>query len=666
MYIKELRIREFRHLRDVHLGPFEAPGQHCQLHVLAGPNGGGKSSVLELVGYALSTTWNMSWSIQRQGLEASSFEIAVGLSQDEVALIRTFVQQSATDMDLLEALEREPVYYRAYNYSGGSFESERALNQRLHNLAVNVLRGQHERPFGFFIRADRNYSQSSWDPHALYRFEAMKTRSHKYGLAFTTSDAQFRDMFEFLIVQRYDQQRRLGAWFEAQERDPQTAGARPTDPFVQYAQLLETLFPGYRFTDVMDAPPNELYVQLPTGDVIKFSDLSSGEKEVFYILAFILRQDVSSAVVVVDEPELHLHPELARRLVSLLQTVRPHNQVWLATHNGEVIDEAGRDRVIYVSRHPETQQSVIITGGDDEATQQLFRELFGYSGYLGITGAVAFLEGTDGSADRRAFTQMFPGQSIRFVPTGSYGSLSRINSAVLALLSNGFGYMDFYLIRDRDYLTDDVVEAHVARAAGRLHVLKRNQIENYLIELEAIRLLLEQSYAHRISVEELRDCCIGIAREQSTRVLRDMISSRLNMRLMPQDFSLGRFMEDQPFIDSRGSTDESRVLALTQQFVAKATQVESDVRRQLSQAEVATVTASARTEVEQATADASMGWQTLFPGKMLIAALARRLSLGPAHAFQNQLLREFALRPELIPEELSLLVDRISKGEALS
>jgi ABC-type siderophore export system fused ATPase/permease subunit len=50
MYVREIHIKSFRHLEEVHLGPFILPPTGSDLVVLAGPNGGGKSSILELLG----------------------------------------------------------------------------------------------------------------------------------------------------------------------------------------------------------------------------------------------------------------------------------------------------------------------------------------------------------------------------------------------------------------------------------------------------------------------------------------------------------------------------------------------------------------------------------------------------------------------------------------
>ena len=95
MYIKEIRIKSFRHLENVHLGPFTEPPNQSELVVLAGPNGGGKSSVLELLGYALSSTWSLGWKLGRS-FPDNSFEVAIGLTPDEISLIRQYVETSQT------------------------------------------------------------------------------------------------------------------------------------------------------------------------------------------------------------------------------------------------------------------------------------------------------------------------------------------------------------------------------------------------------------------------------------------------------------------------------------------------------------------------------------------------------------------------------------------
>src|SRR5712664_4178916 len=101
--------------------------------------------------------------------------------------------------------------------------------------------------------------------------------------------------------------------------------------------------------------------------------------------------------------------------------VRTGNQIWLGTHNPELIDEAGRDRVVYLARDPTTQKSRVTLGTDKPNALIELRNFFGYSGYIGIGKRLVFLEGQDASADRKVLSRILPEitRGLRFVPSQS-------------------------------------------------------------------------------------------------------------------------------------------------------------------------------------------------------------------------------------------------------
>ena len=62
-------------------------------------------------------------------------------------------------------------------------------------------------------------------------------------------------------------------------------------------------------------------------DVIRnFDRLSSGEREVVVLTFDILTQNPSDCIILIDEPEVHLHPELTFRLVKVLKSIGKRNQ----------------------------------------------------------------------------------------------------------------------------------------------------------------------------------------------------------------------------------------------------------------------------------------------------------------------------------------------------
>ena len=79
----------------------------------------------------------------------------------------------------------------------------------------------------------------------------------------------------------------------------------PIEPFKQaFQQLLSP-------KELLDPDPQDqtIYYQYQ-GNRFPFSSLSSGEKEVVNIVFDFLLRDPSDSIIVFDEPELHLHPEL--------------------------------------------------------------------------------------------------------------------------------------------------------------------------------------------------------------------------------------------------------------------------------------------------------------------------------------------------------------------
>ncbi|EPN6724157.1 ATP-dependent nuclease [Pseudomonas putida] len=85
------------------------------------------------------------------------------------------------------------------------------------------------------------------------------------------------------------------------------------------------------------------------GRTLSINEVSSGEKEILVLLFAIFGLNVRQAVVIIDEPELHLHPRLQKRIFSLLEKLSKEtgNQFILATHSPTFVSPS---TIQYVSR----------------------------------------------------------------------------------------------------------------------------------------------------------------------------------------------------------------------------------------------------------------------------------------------------------------------------
>lgn len=667
MYIRGLHIGKFRHIENVELGPFYEPANYSDLVALAGPNGGGKSSILELLGFALSNSWSLSWSMSRS-FPDNSFEVCISITGKEGRLVEEYCAQQGVQFseDALKHIIDTGHYFRGFNLSGGEYEKEAPLYNKVHNLVTAALRNHYKRPLGFFIKSDRAYGSLSFARDRIFAYKQITTTDYAWSMAFNTSIAQYQDIFEYLVQQRYHYIQKLGVHAEKMADSPGTAGPKPLNPITEYNDLLVEIFPDYKFVHQNDDVPTNLFVQIPSGEEIPFHDLSSGEKEVFFILAFFLRQNVSNSVIIIDEPEMHLHPELARLLIRKMQSVKPGNQVWLATHNPEIVDEAGSDRTIYIDRDRETRKAIISTGADEpEAVRQL-RNLFGFSGYIGVGKRMVFLEGTDASTDRKIFSRLFPeyGSDIRFISSQSVGHLMGVNEAILSILEDNVAWLDYYLIRDRDYLPDDHVELIGKKSKGRIYVLDRYHIENYVLDVEVISRVLDDIFGIQMSAEDVSSKFRNVCIQMSAEFLRDMISYNLNLAYRSEDFSLGRQFQNQSVFDKEGNIVTETYESLRTSMIAKIDAVNVDLANRTSGNQLEDLVKSLTNQIKRAIFDDD-SWMSLFPGRALLNNFGKAMTLGKPAVFLNSLIKEIAADPTHIPEELADIISAISKGQSI-
>lgn len=77
--------------------------------------------------------------------------------------------------------------------------------------------------------------------------------------------------------------------------------------------------------------------------------LSSGEKQMLLILLTVLTQDHQPYVLFMDEPEVSLHFEWQKKLISMVRELNPNVQIVLTTHSPAVIMDGWEDAVTEVS-----------------------------------------------------------------------------------------------------------------------------------------------------------------------------------------------------------------------------------------------------------------------------------------------------------------------------
>jgi predicted ATPase len=136
------------------------------------------------------------------------------------------------------------------------------------------------------------------------------------------------------FIERYKQNKSLAAVVNEIAGIEREVGAlrKPRD---QLQDLLNKLF----LNKVVDLSDGNIRIRFNASDdqvkALKLSQLSSGEKQALFILIHALRAERNSLII--DEPELSMHIDWQRQLVSSISALNPEAQIVMATHSPEIM-----------------------------------------------------------------------------------------------------------------------------------------------------------------------------------------------------------------------------------------------------------------------------------------------------------------------------------------
>ena len=141
------------------------------------------------------------------------------------------------------------------------------------------------------------------------------------------------------------------------------------------------------------------------GEPYSATQMSDGEKAVFYIIGQALVADEAS-VLIMDEPEIHVHKSILSRLWDELEAARPDCAFLLISHDLEFAASRAGEKYVVRSYSP-------LTGWLIEAVP----EAVGFSEdlttlILGSRKPILFVEGEQGSLDLAFYRACYPGWTV--------------------------------------------------------------------------------------------------------------------------------------------------------------------------------------------------------------------------------------------------------------
>lgn len=305
------------------------------------------------------------------------------------------------------------------------------------------------------------------------------------------------------------------------DRDGHLSADDVPDPWKPLRDLTSNLLPYLSFEriDASNASQIRCLWRVHGGEtLVDLDELSSGEKSIiqmFYplvehdirVLLSEIRGDVETVpdargeiALLIDEPELHLHPNLQLKVYDYLRLLsrRGSTQLVLATHSPTIVEYATFDE-LFLLRPVDlvaTGENQLVQVASDDDRLAFLRDVFGTTSNLTALQPVVIVEGVDQSdstrvvSDRKLYRALHPRfDEVTLISGGGKTEVLALLRTLSQVLAGFSPRLQVVALLDRD-LDDDL-------AVQNATLLPVSSIENLLLDpdalWEAMQSVLERS-----------------------------------------------------------------------------------------------------------------------------------------------------------------------------
>lgn len=257
-----------------------------------------------------------------------------------------------------------------------------------------------------------------------------------------------------------------------------------------------------------------LYFRKPDHPMdFEFNVLSSGEKEVVDLLLdlYLRKDDYTDTIFLIDEPELHINTAIqGKLLVEIDRLVGPDCQIWLTTHSIgflRALQTNMRDKCQIIQFRPEYNlASEAQTLTPVKVGPGTWRDLFAIAlddlAQLVSPSTIIYCEGRaepgpggrERGMDAKVFNNIFASSNPEALFTSSGGNTEpdQRSAIALAVLGKVFPTVDIWVLKDRDMASGKATDEndrqiYLKTNASNHRVLKRWEIENYLYDMDVLK-----------------------------------------------------------------------------------------------------------------------------------------------------------------------------------
>ncbi len=271
--------------------------------------------------------------------------------------------------------------------------------------------------------------------------------------------------------------------------------------FHSFKKLAEKSWHGLEIDDICYNPNESSNINLYVKDnrfTAEIGLMGSGLQMWLQVIWFICRTEKQTTVIL-DEPDIYIHPDLQRKLLHILKSRFP--QVIIATHSVEIISEVEPKSIVTVDK----KSRYMKYANSYNAVQTIIDNIGSVHNLslLRISNSrkCIFVEGKDLKILSKFYDILYPGDynPISSLPSVSLGGFSNLKEAFGSsklFYEETEGIINTFCILDKDYYAQEFLEDKLRQAKENnlcLYIWSKKEIENYILIPAALFRITQRS-----------------------------------------------------------------------------------------------------------------------------------------------------------------------------
>lgn len=301
MKIKKIHIKEYNGLENLDIN-FEPEGKVLDLIVLAGINGSGKTRVLESV---------LDFFYKIEMFYKSQNKIELFYEEIENESIKT-----AGNIDVF--------YNELKNGAKGVFLSPKYLEIK------KILK---KFPKIIYVPTEINFQKVQ---------KAQTNFKKEYSFINIVDSYEIKDIPSYIAT-------RISK--VANEEENLTMGQVRKKVFAEINGIFEILELDVKLSEISKDENSMPIFTGSSGKKFGINELSSGEKQLFLRTLAIKMLEPENSIIMIDEPELSLHPKWQQKIVDVYRKIGRNNQIILATHSPHILGSVEKENIILLEKN---------------------------------------------------------------------------------------------------------------------------------------------------------------------------------------------------------------------------------------------------------------------------------------------------------------------------